>query len=144
MAKNKFLKKVIIIDTSVLIKPFLNEPGSEKVLELFKLAAEKKLSLLSPKLMVFEFLNVLCKNIKDPAKVKAAYQDFEDTEIGILDIDIDNLHEAIEISCSDKQISFYDASYHALAKQFNGIFLTADKKYFDLMKKKGNIELLKV
>ncbi|MBI2639212.1 type II toxin-antitoxin system VapC family toxin [Candidatus Peregrinibacteria bacterium] len=40
-------------------------------------------------------------------------------------------------------ISFYDASYHTLAMQENGVFITADEKYYRKTKKEGHIMLLK-
>jgi len=40
-------------------------------------------------------------------------------------------------------ISFYDAFYHALAMEKGGVFITADKKYYQTVKKEGNILLLK-
>ena len=39
------------------------------------------------------------------------------------------------------KVSFYDASYHALAKAYEGTFITADKKYYEATKKEGNIKL---
>ena len=39
-------------------------------------------------------------------------------------------------------VSFYDASYHALAQKMGGIFITADKKYYQKARAKGNIEFL--
>ena len=40
------------------------------------------------------------------------------------------------------KISFYDAAYHALAKAYNTDLITADKQYYKLTKKEGNIKLL--
>jgi len=39
-------------------------------------------------------------------------------------------------------VSFYDASYHALAKKIGGVFITADNRYYDKAKVVGNIEPL--
>ena len=39
-------------------------------------------------------------------------------------------------------ISFYDASYHALAKAYGIPYITADKKYYQMTEKEGNIKLL--
>lgn len=40
------------------------------------------------------------------------------------------------------RVSFYDASYHALAIAYDGLFVTADRKYYEMTRKEGNVTLL--
>lgn len=143
MAKIKnYLKKVIVIDTSALIKAFLNEPGQEFILNLLTLNLEKELTLLAPRIMTFELLNTLAKKLQNESAVKEAYEKFQELGIGIMDIDTEYFDKAIEITAKNPQVSFYDASYHALAKHFKGIFLTADKKYYESLDDKKDVHLI--
>ena len=43
---------------------------------------------------------------------------------------------------NDLRITFYDASYHALAIKQKGTFITSDKKYFNKVRDKSHIQLL--
>jgi len=138
MGKNK----VIIIDNSVLMKAFLDEEGSGKVREILRLAYTKQITLMAPTLIVFEFLNALCKAVGDYEEVKKAYAQFKKLQIGLMDPDENYIFGFLEDVCG-KGISYYDASYHALAKSFDAVFLTADKAYYKIMKNKGNVELFK-
>lgn len=49
---------------------------------------------------------------------------------------------AFKIMGKAKGVSFYDASYHALALEREGTFLTSDKKYVDKAKHLGSVCLL--
>ena len=42
------------------------------------------------------------------------------------------------------RVTFYDASYHALAIQQKGTFITSDKKYFNKVRDKSHIQLLEL
>lgn len=147
MEKNKlslkleeFFKKVIIIDASVLIKEILEENGSDLVDELVQAHLKGELTLMSTPLLTFEFFNVISRAIADDGEVKVAFQRFKKMKIGKLDPDDKNIYWAITNVCKNSKISYYDASYHALAKSLDGIFLTADERYYDLMKHEGNIQ----
>ena len=50
---------------------------------------------------------------------------------------------AFELMQKYPKISFYDASYHAIAIYENGKFITADKRYYETTKKEKHIILLK-
>jgi predicted nucleic acid-binding protein len=137
----RLFHKVIVVDTSVLIKGFLKEKGSEKVDELIKMAYKKELTLLAPTLLVFEFLNVMGMATSDTEKVIEAYKKLKKIGVSFIDPDENHIFEAVKFLCENRGISYYDSSYHALAKDFDAIFLTADKKYYEVAKSKGRVEL---
>ena len=139
--RNKFFHKVVVMDASVLIKPFLMEEGYEQINELIAMHLDHELTILATPLLVFEFLNVISRAVEKD-KVKSAYLEFKGLGIGIIKPDDKFVYNAIEKVSSNHKISYYDASYHALAKDMDGVFLTADKKYYELMKKEGNVELI--
>ncbi len=137
----KLIHTVIIVDTSVLIKNFIKEEDSDFVDELISLHQRKELTLLSTPLLQFEFFNVLSNKFKDKARVRQSLKRFLSFGIGIIDAKYGYLEKAIENAC-EARVSYYDSSYHALAKDMDGVFLTADKKYFDITENQGNILLL--
>jgi predicted nucleic acid-binding protein len=134
--------KRIIIDNSVLLKTVFEEEDSSFVRQIVALHMEKQLTLLAPPVLYFEFLNALSKNIKDTEQVKLTLKKYFKFGIAIIDATYGYLEEGIKAACENKDVSYYDSSYHSLAKDMNGIFLTADKKYYDVMKNEGHIALL--
>lgn len=134
--------KRIIIDNSVLLKTVFEEDDSDFVRQLIDLHMSKQLTLLAPPVLYFEFLNALSKNLKDTEQVKTTLKKYFRFGIAIIDATYGYLEEGIRAACENKDVSYYDSSYHALAKDMDGIFLTADKKYYDVMKDQGNIQLL--
>lgn len=137
-----FIHTRIVIDTSVLIKAFVDEENSEFVRSLIRLHESKQLTLISTPLLLFEFLNVLANVFREQTKVELALREFFRIEIGLISPRYGYLEKGIGPACVSSQISFYDSSYHALAKDMDGIFLTADKKYYEIMKEDGHIAFL--
>lgn len=133
--------KIIIIDTSVLVKFFVKEAGSDKVKELIKQHLNKDITLLSTQLLVFEFLNTIIRCYPATNAATKIYDDFKSLGIGIMPFERPVIKGAIGLAYKSNKISFYDSAYHALAKDMEATFLTADRKYYELMKKEGNIEL---
>ena len=138
----KLIHKQIIIDTSVLIKLIFEEEDSDLVRKIMLLNERMELSLLATPLIFFEFLNALSKTLKNQKLVEEGLKKFFNFKIGVIDAKYGYLQQAIATTCNNEKVSYYDASYHALAKDIKGIFLTADKKYYEIMKSEGNILLL--
>ena len=151
MAKNKikfdparYRYKSVVLDVSVLSKAFLDEKGSEVVDQLMSMKMLGEVTVLATPLIVYELLNVLSKTLKDPLVVKRAYEKFKKFGIGLIDPDGSFLGDAIVDSCENQTVSYYDASCHALARDMDSVFITADEKYYNAMKKKGGIALFRV
>ena len=137
----KFFHQRVVIDTSVLLKAFLKEEGSDVVDELLKMHLKRELTLLATPLIIFEFLNVMSKTTSDPQKVSLAFKKIKKLGIAMIEIEDKYVNKAIFDVCEHPDISYYDASYHALAEDLDAIFLTADKKYYTSMNWKGKVEL---
>lgn len=132
----------VIVDTSVLMKIVFVEENSDIANKVFELNKAMQLTLLATPLIFFEFLNVLSNRLKNKNLVEKILKKFFSLNIGIIDAKYGYLEKGIRAACENKQVSYYDSSYHALAKDLNGIFLTADEKYYNAMKNEGNIALL--
>ena len=138
----KLIHRVIIIDTSVLIKNFIEEENSNFVDELVGLHDSKQLTLLSTPLLQFEFLNALTNIFKDERKVESALKKFFKIAIGLVPSQYGYMEKGIKSACKNPLVSYYDSSYHSLAKDMDALFLTADKKYYNAVGKDENIALL--
>jgi predicted nucleic acid-binding protein len=63
-------------------------------------------------------------------------------ELPTVDPDDPLLVNALAITARHPGVTVYDAAYHALALRVDGVFVTADERYFRRTKRLGAIELL--
>lgn len=139
---HEFYKKVVVLDNSVLLKAFMEEEFSEVVDELVDMSLKRDVTFLAPSVLVYEFFNIIARAYSKDLDIKKAFRKFKMLNIGLVDLEDEILLEVADMVQKNMTISFYDASYHALAKDMDAVFLTADKRYYDSMKKKGNVEYL--
>ncbi len=138
----KFIGRRVVIDASLVMKTFIKEDGSDFVDEMIKLNKMQKLALVAPAFLVYELMNALAKKWHNKARARFALDKFDKTGISLIDYQYGFLRRGVDQACSEKLISLYDSAYHALAKEMDAVFLTADRKYFELMKNQGSIELV--
>jgi len=121
-------KRKIVVDASVVAKWFLEEEYSDKALQLRDDYARGLLAIAAPSLLEYEVLNAL--------RYSGAYSARELKEIGvalnkygfeIYELEARLKELAIEIAM-ENNITVYDASYIALAKQLNTVLYTADRE----------------
>jgi predicted nucleic acid-binding protein len=138
----RFYHKCVVIDNSVLIKGFILEEYSQIVYELIDMNLKREMTLLAPSLLLYEFFNIISRAYESFDGVGYAYNKFKTLNLSLVDPDDTVLMEASDRMFKNRGISYYDSVYHSLAKNMDATFLTADKKYYDEMKKEGNIEYL--
>lgn len=121
----------------------VEEEDYEKAVNLKKDFLDRKIKLIVPSLCLWEINNFICR--KFPKEAITHFFHFLLLNIKEAPLGISTANIAFQISESCPGVTFYDASYHALAMETGGTYLTADKKYYQAVKKKkwGNIELLK-
>lgn len=139
---SKLYHQRVIIDSSVLIKAFKNEEDSVLARAILRMGDKKELSLLSTSLLAYEFINVMTRYSGEIAEINKILSRFKKIGISMLPLEAEMISKAAKYCCDDQTISFYDAAYHAMAKEMNAIFLTADEKYYNSAKSRGNIKLL--
>jgi predicted nucleic acid-binding protein len=137
----RFLHKRVVVDASVLLKFFLGEDDADIVKELLQMCMKGEMALFATSLVVFEVLNTIARSYSDPDDACRAYKEFGKLNIGLIDPSDKYVEQAIHDVSENKNISYYDASYHALARDMDAVFLTADKKYYNAMKKRGGMVL---
>ena len=136
------LNKNYVIDASVLLKPFLAEEESDIVLSLFELHQKQQITLSLPELYEYEIGNILIRK-KSTKGAIVCLQELSVLGLNMLPIEYIGAQNIIKfIEAYDGQITYYDASYHCLAKAFKTKLITADKKYYHKTKQEGDILLL--
>jgi predicted nucleic acid-binding protein len=121
----------IIIDSSVALKWFFpEEEHASEALKIKKDFAEKEITISIPILFFYEVGNVLKGSIKssrvDSSKAKTVYEKFTYAEFIIYSSK--ELFQAAFEKADSLDITFYDASYVALAEYLEIPFYTADRK----------------
>jgi predicted nucleic acid-binding protein len=115
-----------VLDASVLLKWFMEEPGSEAALGLKRRYLEGELAIVIPDLAVYEVSNVLrFKRGIPEVEVKATMQAFWRLDLEIVAPTESLLDDAIHFSFTTG-LSLYDCVYLALARELDAVLITAD------------------
>ena len=135
--------KLVVPDASVLLKWVLPEEGEPWVGEALRLRDDfetGRADLLVPSLWYYEAGNVLALHYAESAADRLAVL------VG-LRLSIAEPNEMWRVKTLDLAkthgVTFYDASYHALAILHNGVFVTSDEKYLRKASAAGYILHLK-
>jgi predicted nucleic acid-binding protein len=119
-----------VVDASVCIKLFINDPLTPRVNQLFDYLNDPSTQFFVPDLFYIECANVLCKY------VRANLYTAEQAKADLLDLRLLRLQststqnlmaEATEIGLK-YSISAYDACYVALSQNMNAPLLTLDRR----------------
>lgn len=133
----------VVIDASVVAKWFIEEKDTDKALQVRDLYLGEEISLTMPVLILFELGNVLRKHpllsIEDSERALEAFLDLKIELRSFAESAL--LKEAYRVS-KDLDITFYDASYVALARLHKIAFLTGDQELYDKAKGSINVVLL--
>ena len=117
-----------IIDASVALKWFVNEPAGQKTAEQVLQQVESDPRLFGvPELFFAEMLHVLCRIFKEEKRVKEAMTILETLGFERIGFGHELLQLATGISLK-YEISGYDAIYVASAKLLKGQWYTFDQK----------------
>lgn len=134
---------IVVPDASLILKwivPPDNEPHVEQAFALREAFLRDEIILQVPALWYFEVGNTLAG--KFPAEAPAQLhhlRHFGMTEVAMDDTWQDKILELIK----KHGVTFYDASYHALAILHSGIFLTGDERYLIRVKGAAHVQHLR-
>lgn len=130
---------LFIIDASIALTYFLNEKNYLRQVELLMLRSKKsECQLIAPTLLQYELGNRLmrCENITADS-LNSMLELFT-----LINPTPTTNQKALHITNKFKNITWYDAIYHATALEYNGMFITADKKYYQATKRIGSIQFI--
>lgn len=135
--------RLIFPDANVMIKWCVREEEDrEQVEKMQEDFVDEKIQIVSSGLVEWELNNYLGRKFSEneAARKYSYFKLFQFTQI-FLNLEISSLAFKIMKKCPG--VTFYDASYHSMGLLMKGLFLTADKKYYERAKSFGNIKLLK-
>lgn len=135
-------KEVLVVDTSVFIKWLIKETEGQKEAEKLKEDfVSQKIKIVIPSICLWEINNYLGQKleINEATAIFSVFLLYHFKEVR-MDLKLASL--AFRIMKSAPKTSFYDASYHALALNVGGTYITADQKYYEQTKKWKNIRIL--
>lgn len=124
-----------VIDTNITVKPFIEDPLTEKANQLFELLGNPSTQFFAPDLIYVECANVFCKYVR--ANLYTADQ----IAVGIKSISALPLQitstkalmpQAVQIALQFG-ISAYDGCYVALSNQVQAPLLTLDKRLYNAL-----------
>ena len=123
----------IVLDTSVLIKWFKREgePLLEEADRIKRLYLEGGIAIACPVLVIYEVGNILClKTDLTDSAIRTVMENLWNTGLDFLDPVPTLARTAAQLS-RDCNVTFYDASFPALARSLGYTFITADRKLYD-------------
>lgn len=124
---------LVVIDASVAVKWFHEEPDTPQAEALEKRIARGEIRALAPSLLFYEVANALVfKAGSELTEIIAAYNILTGLPFQIVEVVHTLLEDAIRIA-HHHRISVYDAIYVALALFSGAVLVTADKKLVDAM-----------
>ncbi len=122
--------KTLIVDSSVIVK-WLNqtkEQNLEQADKIIKEARNGKVELLSPELAKYEVGNVLRTKGITASEAKISLNTFYDFPITFITESL-NLAEQTLVLADTLGITYYDASFMSLAKQYDATLVTENIKH---------------
>lgn len=136
------MKAIVVPDASVILKWVLKteEDHVEKALALLSSWVSAELEILLPSLWVYEVGNIVGrKNAEKAEVIMALLLDYRFPEARL-----DSAHLIAALDLMRRHaVTFYDASYHAVALKSGGIFVTADDAYVRRVGNAGHVVCLR-
>jgi predicted nucleic acid-binding protein len=127
----------VVIDASAILSYILpDEVTPKSVMNVFRKYSKDEVIFLAPTLLIYEIGNALKSAVKQKRlnQISATdiIEDFKQLDITFAD---PNIIENIDLSIKHN-LSFYDASYLAIALENNAKLLTLDNKLQECLKTK--------
>lgn len=120
------LRQTYVVDASAIAKIFLLEEHGETVKDLIRLAIARKLTLMAPELIFNELGDVLRKRLHDGRYLNNIEQVLN-LGVSTLPNDFMGIMDIAQLA-QKYSMSYYDATYLALARELNAKLITADKR----------------
>lgn len=133
---------MVVLDTSVIIKWFVEEKGSEQALFWMKKHIERTEIILVPSLFFYEIANVLRYNKDLPThEILEVIENLHRLNLRIEEVSSELMMGSVVLA-REKDISIYDAVFIVLAKMYRIPFCTADVKLYGTTKDLDFVKLL--
>ncbi len=119
----------VVLDTSVIVKWFVEESGSGQANQILNLYQKNKVGIVVPEIVCLELINALKFGAGfDENGLKEALTAFVNLDLEMVPLFESYFNELINIM-SDFRIAAYDAYFIVTAKSKQIDLITADKKH---------------
>ena len=129
----------VVLDASVLLKwvlPPANEAHVEQALAVQQAIANEEINGCVPTLWFYEVANTLARQLPRSAPLLLdQLRAFDLDEIG-MDAELQRIGLML---VRDYGVTFYDASYHAIAIAHGGVFVTSDARHIERTRAAGHV-----
>ncbi|MBS7650267.1 type II toxin-antitoxin system VapC family toxin [Candidatus Bathyarchaeota archaeon] len=133
----------IVLDASVVAKWYIAEDAFEKAIQIRDAYLSGKLSVYSPTLLIYEIGNILTRHPSFTSEDSAAaFKSLLDLGLNLKDFTEPQILEKSFGISRQLQVTFYDATYVALAKEYDAKLITADEGLHNRIKEYCNSQLL--
>ncbi len=124
----------VIINTSVVIKWFIEGEDTSLALTLQERFFEKSINLIITELLLYELANALCfTNLFSKEEIKMSLQALLLTDIEVSPFNYSVLERAVDLSL-ERNLAIYDAYFLACAEKFKLVYVTADRRAYSKLK----------
>jgi predicted nucleic acid-binding protein len=134
--------RAVIPDASVILKWVLDaetEPGHAEASQLLERWQDGELDLFVPSLWIYEVANVLC--LKRPQDASEVIETL--LALGLTEVHCDRRLAARAAALAKSLgVTFYDASYLAVAQEKAAVLMTADAKFYRRLPEGYPVQLL--
>ena len=135
----------LVLDASIIAKCFFEEEQTDLALDLLEKHKVEKIQINVPILLFFELGNTAVKKFREDIDTREEFNlilnDLSALDLNFTETTPDFL-KLVYTFAIRHEITFYDASYVALAKTLKCNLITADKKLVEATKKLGFVKLL--
>ncbi|MEM2840211.1 MAG: type II toxin-antitoxin system VapC family toxin [Candidatus Bathyarchaeia archaeon] len=133
----------MVLDASVVAKWYIAEDAFEKAIQIRDAYLSGKLSVYSPTLLIYEIGNILTRHPSFTSEDSAAaFKSLLDLGLNLKDFTEPQILEKSFGISRQLQVTFYDATYVALAKEYDAKLITADEGLHNRIKEYCNSQLL--
>jgi predicted nucleic acid-binding protein len=134
---------LLVLDASVIVKWFKEEINSNIALKIRDEFYKGRHEIIVPDLLLYEISNALRYDKKfNQNLIEKALRSLFEMDIVITIPSEDLISDAVKLALK-MNITVYDAIYISLANQVDGIFITADERFFKSIKNLKNCKLLR-
>ena len=133
---------MIVVDASVAVKWFLDEPGSAQARELRRRFHLGDVELAAPDLLIYEVANALvCQRVHSPAEIAMSVDTLLSMELILSDPELDLMSRGVALA-DQRSAALYDAVYVALAEMLGGELATADRHQAAMAQPHARVRLI--
>jgi len=133
---------MVVLDTSVIIKWFIEEKGSKRALIWLERHIKGTEKIVIPSLFFYEIANVLRYKKELPLnEIWKVIEYLFQLNLKIEEANPELIMRAVLLA-REKEISVYDATFVVLAVIYHLLFYTADKKLYEKLKEFNFVKLL--